>query len=300
MTYHTTVLLHEGVEALAIEPNGVYVDATFGGGGHSRRILDLLVDGKLLAFDQDSDAEQNKLDDERFILCKANFRYLKNFLTANHIDKVDGVLADFGVSGHQFDEAYRGFSFRFDAALDMRMNTSQSLSAKTVINEYDEAELKPVFWKYGEISYAAKLVKHIISERSEKPIDTISGLIQIVERLVPERKRKSELAKIFQAIRIEVNDEIGALKDFIQAAAECLKPGGRFVAISYHSLEDRPVKHFLRSGNFDDKQEKDLYGNVNRPLDPHGKVITPSPEEIELNPRARSARMRIGIKRSNG
>ncbi len=300
MTYHTTVLLHEGVEALAIKPNGVYVDATFGGGGHSRRILDLLDDGRLLAFDQDSDAEENKLDDERFVLCNANFRYLKNFLTANHIDKVDGVFADFGVSGHQFDEASRGFSFRFDAALDMRMNKSQTLSAKTVINQYDEAKLKQVFWKYGEISYAAKLVKHIVSEQSEKTIDTISGLIQIVERVVPERKRKSELAKIFQAIRIEVNDEIGALKDFIQAAAECLKPGGRFVAISYHSLEDRPVKHFLRCGNFEDKQEKDLYGNVDRPLDPHGKVITPSSEEIELNPRARSARMRIGIKRSNG
>ena len=300
MTYHTTVLLHEGVEALNLKPNGVYVDATFGGGGHSQLILDGLHGGKLFAFDQDPDAERNAIDDNRFCLCKGNFRFLKNFLAANGVTKVDGILADLGVSGYQFDQASRGFSFRFDAELDMRMNPSQELNAQKVVNEYEEVELRQMFKVYGETSYGAALARRIVSARSEKPIVTINDLRHIVEKLVPERKLKSELAKIFQAIRIEVNDEMRALKDYIAAAADVLNEGARFVAISYHSLEDRPVKHFLRSGNFRDEQEKDLYGNVNRPLDPYGKVIVPSSEEIERNPRARSAKMRIGIKRSNG
>ncbi|GAB5539692.1 MAG: 16S rRNA (cytosine(1402)-N(4))-methyltransferase RsmH [Salibacteraceae bacterium] len=299
MTYHTTVLLHEGVEALNLKPNGVYVDATFGGGGHSKLLLEKLEKGVLIAFDQDPDAVQNSPSDNRFILCQANFRYLKNFLAANNITEVDGVLADLGVSGHQFDEADRGFSFRFDAELDMRMNTNQSLSAKQVLNEYAEADLKRMFKEYGETSFAGALARRIVAARSDRKISTIQQLVEIISKLVPERKRKSELAKIFQAIRIEVNDEMGALKEFITAAAEVLKPEGRLVIISYHSLEDRPVKHFIRSGNFDDKQHKDLYGNVNRPLDPFGKVITPSPNEVEQNPRARSAKLRIGIKRSN-
>lgn len=300
MTYHTTVLLHEGVDALKLVPGGVYVDATFGGGGHSRLILEKLEGGRLLAFDQDPDAERNALDDERFVLCKANFRYLKNFLLAKGVQKVDGILADLGVSGYQFDEASRGFSFRFDAELDMRMNPKQPLSAKQVLNDYEEAELRRVFKDYGETSFANALARRIIKAREEKSLEFINDLVRIIENLVPERKRKSELAKIFQAIRIEVNDEMGALHDFIKTSADVLKEGGRFVVISYHSLEDRPVKHFMRSGNFEDKQDKDIYGNVNRPFDPFGKVIVPSDEEIERNPRARSAKMRIGIKRSNG
>lgn len=300
MTYHTTVLLHEGVDALKLVSGGVFVDATFGGGGHSRLILEKLEGGRLLAFDQDPDAERNALDDERFVLCKANFRYLKNFLLANGVQKVDGILADLGVSGYQFDEASRGFSFRFDAELDMRMNPKQPLSAKQVLNDYEEVELRRVFKDYGETSFANALARRIIKVREEKSLEFINDLVRIIENLVPERKRKSELAKIFQAIRIEVNDEMGALHDFIKTSADVLKEGGRFVVISYHSLEDRPVKHFMRSGNFEDKQDKDIYGNVNRPFDPFGKVIVPSDEEIERNPRARSAKMRIGIKRSNG
>lgn len=299
MTYHTTVLLHEGVEALQLVPDGVYVDATFGGGGHSRLILERLEGGRLIAFDQDPDAERNALADQRFVLCKANFRYLKNFLLANGVQKVDGILADLGVSGYQFDEASRGFSFRFEADLDMRMNPKQVLSAKQVLNDYEESELKRVFKDYGETSFANALARRVVKAREESPLVVIKDLVQIVEKLVPERKRKSELAKIFQAIRIEVNDELGALHEFIKASADVVKDGGRFVAISYHSLEDRPVKHFLRSGNFEDKQDKDLYGNVHRPFDPWGKVVVPSEEEIDRNPRARSAKMRIGIKRSN-
>ena len=300
MMYHTTVLLHEGVDALGVKPNGVYVDATFGGGGHSKLILEKLGQGQLFAFDQDPGAEQNVPSDDRFTLCKGNFRHLRNFLSANGVASVDGVLADLGVSGYQFDEASRGFSFRFDAQLDMRMNPAQQLSAKNVVNEYDEPELKRVFWEYGETSFGGPLAKKIIQARTEKPINTINELLVVIQKLVPERKLKGELAKIFQAIRIEVNDEMGALKEFLSNAAMVLKDGAPLVVISYHSLEDRLVKHFMRAGNFQDKQDKDLYGNVNRILDPIGKVIQPSNEEIERNPRARSAKMRLAIKRSNG
>jgi 16S rRNA (cytosine1402-N4)-methyltransferase len=297
MIYHTTVLLHEGVDALSIKPDGVYVDATFGGGGHSKLILEKLETGRLFAFDQDPDAVVNSPKDDRFVLCKGNFRFLQNFLLANGADRVDGVLADLGVSGFQFDEASRGFSFRFDAQLDMRMNPAQELSAKQVVNAYSEAELKRIFHTYGETSFGSALARRIVNARQEEAINTIEDLVKLINKLVPERKRKTELAKIFQAIRIEVNDEIGALKDFLVAAGQVLKPGGRLVVISYHSLEDRPVKHFMRSGNFEDEQEKDLYGNVNRVMDPSGKVIQPSAEEIERNPRARSAKMRIAVKR---
>ncbi|MEZ4720614.1 MAG: 16S rRNA (cytosine(1402)-N(4))-methyltransferase RsmH [Flavobacteriales bacterium] len=300
MTYHTTVLLHEGVEALNLKPGGIYVDATFGGGGHSKLILEKLQGGKLIAFDQDPDAERNAPIDPRLILCKANFRYLKNFLLANGISKVDGILADFGVSGYQFDEAKRGFSFRFDAELDMRMNPNQPLSAKNVLNEYEQPDLKRVFKEYGESPFAGSLATRIVQARTEKPFESINDLVKVIEKLIPEHKVKSELPKIFQAVRIEVNDEINALQDFLKSSAEVLNEGARLVMISYHSLEDRPVKHFLRSGNFEDKLDKDLYGNIKRPLEPVGKVITPSAEEIERNPRARSAKMRIGVKNSNG
>ena len=300
MTYHTTVLLHEGVEALNLMTDGVYVDATFGGGGHSNLILSQLEGGKLLGFDQDPDAERNVPSDDRFVLCKGNFRFLKNFLVANGISQVDGILADFGVSGHQFDEGSRGFSYRFDAKLDMRMNPNQELDAQSVVNNYEETELRRIFHQYGETSYGGAVAKRIVAARQEVKLERIDQLVKLVDQVVPERKRKSELSKIFQALRIEVNDEIGALREFIEQSATALKSGGRFVAISYHSLEDRPVKHFFRSGNFLDKQDKDIYGNINRPLSPLGKVIVPSKEEIETNPRARSAKMRVAEKNSNG
>lgn len=296
MTYHTTVLLHEGVDALAVKPGGVYIDATFGGGGHSKLILKNLGDGKLFGFDQDPDSFQNVPNDDRFVLCKANFRFIKNFMLAYGVTEVDGVLADLGVSGYQFDEANRGFSFRFDAPLDMRMNQAQELNAAQVVNQYSESELKRIFHSYGESSFGGALARRIVMAREEEPISTIDDLVKLIGKLVPERKRKAELAKIFQAIRIEVNDEMGALKEFLVSAGSLLKSGGRLVVISYHSLEDRPVKHYLRAGNFEDKQTKDLYGNVQRILNPVGKVMQPSNEEIERNPRARSAKMRIAEK----
>lgn len=300
MTYHTTVLLHEAVEALELKAGGVYVDATFGGGGHSKLLLENLSSGMLVGFDQDPDAIKNVPDDDRFQLCPANFRYLKNFLAAEGIAQVDGVLADLGVSGYQFDEASRGFSFRFDARLDMRMNSGQELDATHVVNTYSQPELKRVLKDYGETAFAGSLATRIVKQRNIEAIEQVGQLVEVIQSLVPDHKFKAELTKVFQAIRIEVNDEIGALKAFLEAAADVLKPGGRLVVISYHSLEDRPVKHFMRSGNFKDLQEKDLYGNVMRPLDPVGKVVVPTLEEIETNPRARSAKMRIAIKRQNG
>lgn len=298
MIYHTTVLLHEGVEALKLKPDGVYVDATFGGGGHSNLILSKLSPkGKLLAFDQDPDAVRNAPSDQRFILCQANFRFVKNFLAVNGIERVDGVLADLGVSGYQFDEAERGFSFRFDAELDMRMNKSQVLSAKEIVADSDYEELKRIFKEYGESSFAAVIAKNIVQQRDVFPLTTTGRLVELIRNVVPERKQKSELAKIFQSLRIKVNDEIGVLEEFLNQLPSIMKPEALAVIISYHSLEDRLVKHFFRSGNFEDNQQKDVFGNVMRPIDPVGKVIVPSDGEIELNPRARSAKMRIGKKR---
>lgn len=299
MSYHTTVLLHEGVEALNVKPDGVYVDVTFGGGGHSKLILDQLgPSGRLLGFDQDADAKANDIKDDRFTLCESNFRFLSNFLDLHGIETVDAVLADLGVSGFQFDEGSRGFSFRFEADLDMRMNTQQSVSAQTVLNEYSVDELKRVFRDYGETRFGGKLARVIEQAREENPIKTIQDFQSLIERCVPPQKRGSELAKIFQAVRIEVNDELGALKAMLEQSSDRLASGGRLVVISYHSLEDRLVKYFLRSGNFDDVLDKDFYGNVNRPLDPvSGKAAVPSEEEITRNPRSRSAKMRIAIKR---
>ncbi len=299
MSYHTTVLLHEGVEALNVKSDGVYLDVTFGGGGHSRLILEKLgADGKLLGFDQDADAKTNLLEDGRFTLCEANFRYLSNFLDLYGYSEVDGVLADLGVSGFQFDEAERGFSFRFEAELDMRMNQQQPLSAKTVLNEYPVEELKRIFKEYGETRFGGKLAYLILKARETQQISTIEDFVSLIEQAVPPQKQGSELAKIFQAVRIEVNDELGALKAMLEQSADRLASGGRLVVISYHSLEDRLVKYFMRSGNFSDTLDKDLYGNVNRPLDPvSGKAMVPSDEEIQQNPRSRSAKMRIAVKR---
>lgn len=298
MTYHTTVLLHEGVDALDMQPVGTYVDVTLGAGGHSKEILKRLAsEGHLLGFDQDADAVNNAPDDDRFELCFGNFRFLKQFLLAKGVQKVDGIIADLGVSGHHFDKASRGFSFRFDAPLDMRMNASQEKSAIEVVNDYEVGVLIRLFKRYGESSFAKPIARKIDQVRLGNAIRTTGDLVAIVESVVPERKVKGELAHIFQAIRIEVNDELLVLQEFLEQVPEVLNPGGKLVVLSYHSLEDRMVKHFLRSGNFDDVLDKDVFGNVHRPLDPKGKVIVPSEEEIESNPRARSAKMRIGVKR---
>ncbi len=297
-TYHTTVLLHEGVDALNLKPGGVYVDVTLGAAGHTKYLLSQLdADAKVFGFDQDKDAIKHAPKDPRFTLCQSNFQFLLRFMKAYKVEQVDGILADLGVSGHHFDAPERGFSFRFDAPLDMRMNQSQEVSAKDVLNTYEEQELKMLFKRYGESSLAGKLARSIVQARAVKAIERTGELVKLAEQCIPERKVKGELAKIFQAIRIEVNQELDVLRQLLEDAAKILKPGGRLVVLSYHSLEDRMVKHFLRSGNFDDRAEKDIYGNVNRPLDPIGKVITPSKEEIERNPRARSAKMRIGEKR---
>ncbi len=296
--YHTTVLLHEGVEALKVKPDGVYVDATFGGGGHSNVILSQLSEkGRLIAFDQDPDALRNVPNDPRFKLCQANFRFMKNFLAVSGVEKVDGVIADLGVSGFQFDEADRGFSFRFDAELDMRMNKSQAISAKELVNEADQTELKRIFREYGETTFAGLIAKKIVDQREISPLVTTGDLATLIRNAVPERKQKSELTKIFQALRIEVNDEMGVLEAFLMLLPDVLKQDGLAVVMSYHSLEDRLVKHFFRSGNFEDKLAKDVFGNIERTMDPVGKVVVPSDEEIERNPRARSAKMRIGKKR---
>lgn len=296
--YHTTVLLHEGVEALNVKPDGVYVDVTFGGGGHSNLILSKLSEkGRLIAFDQDPDALQNAPTDPRFKLCQANFRFMKNFLMANGIDRVDGVLADLGVSGFQFDEASRGFSFRFDAELDMRMNKSQAISAKELVNEMEQSELRQIFKTYGESTFAGFIAKLIVEQREVAPLVTTGDLVAVIRKAVPERKQKSEMTKIFQALRIEVNDELGVLKSFLEQLPDVLNPQGLAVVMSYHSLEDRLVKHFFRAGNFDDKLEKDVFGNIERLIDPVGKVVAPPSDEIERNPRARSAKMRTGRRR---
>jgi 16S rRNA (cytosine1402-N4)-methyltransferase len=298
MTYHTTVLLHEGVDALEVKPAGIYVDVTLGAGGHSNEILKRLgSDGRLLGFDQDADAVSNAPADDRFELCFGNFRFLKQFLLAKGVFKVDGIIADLGVSGHHFDDAERGFSFRFDAPLDMRMNTSQEKNAMHVVNDYEVSELIRIFKRYGESAFAKPIARMIDRQRIEKPIATTGDLVAIVESIVPERKVKGELAQIFQAIRIEVNEEMLVLQEFLTQVPEVLNQGGKLVVLSYHSLEDRMVKHFLRSGNFDDTLEKDVFGNIIRPLDPQGKVVVPSEVEVEVNPRARSAKMRIGVKR---
>lgn len=296
--YHSPVLLKEAVDGLAVNPEGTYVDVTFGGGGHSRRILSELSAGKLFAFDRDADAHANGIEDERFTLIKQNFRYLRNFLRLHKAIPFDGLLADLGVSSHQFDEPGRGFSIRFDADLDMRMDTSGGLTAKQVVNEYEETELVRILRMYGELKNAGNVAKTIVSARADEVISTTGELMTILDRFAKGVKRNQFFARVFQALRIEVNDELKALEDLLEQAAEGLASGGRLVVISYHSLEDRLVKHFMRSGNFSGSVEKDFYGNILRPLDPvPGGVIVPTEEELKENPRARSAKMRIAIKR---
>ncbi|MDD3721510.1 MAG: 16S rRNA (cytosine(1402)-N(4))-methyltransferase RsmH [Lutibacter sp.] len=294
MEYHNPVLLKESIDGLNIKPDGVYVDVTFGGGGHSREILSRLNEkGKLFAFDQDEDAKRNSIDDPRFTLIPQNFRFIKRYLRFYGIKKADGILADLGVSSHQFDVAERGFSTRFDANLDMRMNQSGELSAFEVINKYDEEKLTNVLFNYSELRNAKDIAKRIVEKRSEEKIKTSFQLKEILAAFVPKSQEHKVLAQIFQGIRIEVNQEIEALKEFLLQVPELLNEGGRLSVLSYHSLEDRLVKRFIRSGLFEGEPVKDFYGNVSVPLKKVGQMVVPSFQEIKKNSRARSAKLRI-------
>jgi 16S rRNA (cytosine1402-N4)-methyltransferase len=297
MEYHNPVLLQASVEGLNIKPDGVYVDVTFGGGGHSKEILRRLgPNGKLFAFDQDEDALANALPDERFALINENFRFIKRFLRFYGVKSVDGILADLGVSSHQFDVPARGFSTRFDAELDMRMSKKNDLNAYRVVNEYDDANLKRVFLDYGELKNAPALARTIIEAREYQPINTTDELKDVLAKYLPERVRNKILAQIYQAIRIEVNQEMDVLKEFLEQSLEILNPGGRLSVISYHSLEDRLVKRYIKNGMFEGEPERDFFGNFSVPFKTNGKLIVPDNAEIKINNRARSAKLRIAEK----
>ena len=294
MEYHNPVLLHESIDALAIKEGGVYVDVTFGGGGHSREILSRLgATGKLIAFDQDLDAKRNTIEDNRFVLIEENFRYIGRFLKFYGVKKVDGILADLGVSSHQFDEAERGFSIRFDGELDMRMNQSSKTSAKKIINTYSEEMLANILFVYGELRNARAIAHTIVEARIDDVIETSFQLRKLLQKHLPKAKEHKILAQIFQAIRIEVNEELEVLKEFLVQTPNLLNPEGRLSVISYHSLEDRLVKRFIRTGLFEGEPEKDFFGNIDVPLMKLGKLIIPNQEEIRKNNRARSAKLRV-------
>ncbi|WP_405609337.1 16S rRNA (cytosine(1402)-N(4))-methyltransferase RsmH [Polaribacter sp. Asnod1-A03] len=294
MSYHNPVLLKESVDALAIKEDGVYVDVTFGGGGHSREILSRLGEnGKLFGFDQDPDAQDNVMDDARFVLIPENFRYISRFLRFHGVRKVDGVLADLGVSSHQFDEAGRGFSTRFDGELDMRMNQKSKTSAKEIINNYTEEKLAEILFLYGELRNSRNIAKTIVEERAKEKINTSLELRKVLQRYLPKAKGHKIIAQIFQAIRIEVNEELDVLREFLEQIPNLLTEEGRLSVISYHSLEDRLVKRFIRTGLFSGEPEKDVFGNSNEPLKKVGGLIVPTAEEIKVNNRARSAKLRI-------
>ena len=295
MSYHDPVLLKESIEALAVQRDGVYIDATFGGGGHSRLILERLgPEGHLLAFDQDEDALANLPDDDRFIFNHHNFRFLKRFLRLHGFLQVDGILADLGVSSHQLDTAERGFSYRFDAELDMRMNRQLERTAADVVNSYSAVGLQEVFSRYGELRNARTLAQQLVDARSARPLRTVGDLVGVAEKLI-RGPRHRYLAQLFQALRMEVNDELGALRELLEASLEMLKPGGRLVVIAYHSIQDRLVKQFLKTGNVDGEVQRDDYGNIFRPFRIlTKKALTPPAAEIDRNPRARSARLRVG------
>ena len=292
--YHVPVLLTESVDGLEIKANGDYVDVTFGGGGHSREIFSRLKAGRLFAFDQDEDAAANVIHDERFFFIRHNFKYIRNFLKYYDVEQVDGILADLGVSSHHFDEAERGFSFRFDGALDMRMNTESKITAASILNNYSEEDLANVFYLYGELHNSRKIARTIAQTRSKEPIERIFQFIEILKPYFGREKEKKDMARVFQALRIEVNQEMEVLREMLEQSLELLNPGGRIAILTYHSLEDRLVKNYFKSGNFEGKLEKDFYGNIIAPLKPvNNKVITATEEEVERNPRARSAKLRI-------
>ena len=298
MEYHNPVLLKETVDGLNIRPDGIYVDVTFGGGGHSREIMSRLGHGgKLFAFDQDLDALKNAIDDDRFILINENFRFIKRFLRFHGIKQVDGILADLGVSSHQFDVAERGFSTRFEAELDMRMDQKGEVSAYNVVNEYDEQEISRVLFNYGELKNARAMASVIVAARQDAPIKNSEKLKEVLARFLPAHKSNKILAQIYQAIRIEVNQEMDVLKEFLEQSLEILKPGGRLSVISYHSLEDRLVKRFVKNGMFEGEPERDFFGNFEVPFKTIEKLIVPSEEEIAINNRARSAKLRVAEKK---
>ena len=300
-TYHIPVLLAPAVDGLDIRPDGIYVDVTLGGGGHTREILRRLgPNGRLLGFDQDEDAEGNIPNDPRFTFVRSNFRYLHNFLRYHGIDHIDGLLADLGVSSHHFDDSQRGFSFRFDGALDMRMNKRAGQTAADIVNTYDEERLANVFYLYGELKNSRKLAAVLAKARANTSVTTIGQFLDIVKPLFGREREKKELARVFQALRIEVNHEMEALREMLQAATEALRPGGRLAVITYHSLEDRLVKNLMKTGNVEGTVVKDFYGNVQTPFRTvNNKVITPDEEEVTRNPRSRSAKLRIAEKRDD-
>ena len=298
-TYHIPVLLNESIEGMNLHPDGIYVDVTFGGGGHSKEILRQGDESiRLFSFDQDEDAERNIVNDERFTFVRSNFRYLYNFLRYHGVEQVDAVLADLGVSSHHLDEAERGFSFRFDGQLDMRMNKRAGMTAAEVVNTYPEERLADIFYLYGELKNSRKLASAIVKARANKQIVTIGDFLEIVKPMFGREREKKELAKVFQALRIEVNQEMEALKEMLQAATEALKPGGRLVIITYHSLEDRIVKNMMKTGNIEGRVEQDFYGRVQTPYRlVNSKVIVATEEEVNRNPRSRSAKLRIAEKK---
>ena len=293
-TYHIPVLLRESVDGLDLKPDGVYIDVTFGGGGHSREILNRLgKNGHLYSFDQDADAEQNIVDDERFTFVRSNFRYIKNWMRYYGVEKIDGLLADLGVSSHHLDDESRGFSFRFDAQLDMRMNKQAGKTAADIVNDYGEEQLADVFYLYGELKNARKLATAIVKARQAQRIATTGDLLQVTENLFPKEREKKEMAKLFQALRIEVNHEMEALKEMLNGSKDLLGEGGRLSVITYHSLEDRLVKNMIKAGNTEGKITQDFFGRIEAPFKPVGKVIVPDADEQARNPRSRSAKLRI-------
>jgi len=295
--YHVPALIRESINGLGIHPSGVYVDATFGGGGHSRGILEKMGrDGRLYGFDKDADAENNRIDDERFTFVRGDFRYLSNFLRYHGVREVNGILADLGVSSHHFDEASRGFSFRFDGELDMRMNNRAGKTASDVLNTYTEEQLASLFYVFGELKSSRRIASAVVRQREVKPVTRVSELIEIISPYLDRKDVKKSMAQAFQALRIEVNQEMQALRELLTQSSALLSEGGRLVVITYHSLEDRLVKNFLRAGNFEGHVAQDIYGNISAPFSQVGKVIVPSAEEIETNPRVRSAKLRIGEK----
>lgn len=300
-TYHVPVLMKDSVDGLNISSGGIYVDVTFGGGGHSREILSRLdADGHLYSFDQDADAEKNIINDGRLTFVRSNFRYLKNWMRYYGVDHIDGLLADLGVSSHHFDDESRGFSFRFDATLDMRMNKRDGTTAADVVNTYDEERLADVFYLYGELKNSRKIAAALVKARATRKIATTQDFIGAVESLFRREREKKDMAKLFQALRIEVNNEMTALKEMLKAATELLRPGGRLSVITYHSLEDRIVKNVMKTGNPEGKMKQDFYGRIETPFVLiNNKVITPGEEELENNPRSRSAKLRIAEKKND-